>query len=408
MKKTFLIVADDFTGANDAGVQIAKYGIHTSVVLDEKGIKNDGNSYVLDTESRNIAGSDAYQKVKEQAEKIRDVPFDCIIKKVDSTIRGNIAEEIKALDEVYSPQLIIFAPAYPEIGRTTVAGRQMLHGIPIHETEISKDPIKPVYEDRLEQILKKQFSEPISVCQAEQLLDREDILTGRIWCCNISTEDDMKNVVHAVRKMNKRTLWVGSAGVVGALLNEMVSRKPILCVIGSISEMSRKQMTYCQSKGLDVVRIDMEKIIEGKAWRKWADETIDILKRGKDVIITTSFERADYERAVTAGEKKGISKEEVSSLTREILADFMIHVAREARLGGMFLTGGDTAIGFIKKSGAYGSVIEQEVATGVPLMKVRGGEFDSLPIITKAGAFGTENTIFHSIMKLKEKQKWDI
>ena len=51
----YLIVADDFTGANDTGVQLARRGYHTKVVLDSRGVISDDNlNYVLDTESRSL------------------------------------------------------------------------------------------------------------------------------------------------------------------------------------------------------------------------------------------------------------------------------------------------------------------------------------------------------------------
>ena len=53
------IVADDFTGSNDTGVQLTRRGFRTKVVLDPAGVLEDGLSYVLDTESRNIPNAEA-------------------------------------------------------------------------------------------------------------------------------------------------------------------------------------------------------------------------------------------------------------------------------------------------------------------------------------------------------------
>ena len=57
------IVADDFTGANDTGVQLTRRGFRTKVVLKPEGVADDGLSYVLDTESRNIPGEESREKV---------------------------------------------------------------------------------------------------------------------------------------------------------------------------------------------------------------------------------------------------------------------------------------------------------------------------------------------------------
>ena len=55
-------------------------------------------------------------------------------------MRGNIAMEIRAVDEAFHPELIVFAPALPALGRTTVDGVQRLHGVEICKTELSRDP----------------------------------------------------------------------------------------------------------------------------------------------------------------------------------------------------------------------------------------------------------------------------
>lgn len=43
----FVIIADDFTGANDTGVQLCKRGIPADVILDIDQIEDNGNSRLL-------------------------------------------------------------------------------------------------------------------------------------------------------------------------------------------------------------------------------------------------------------------------------------------------------------------------------------------------------------------------
>ena len=106
MEKRFLIVADDFTGANDTGVQLKRYGIPVEVLLDGKQSPGD-ISLVLDTESRALMAGAAGRKVKRMLEGVELSEFSFVIKKVDSTLRGNVAEEIAALDAVYQSELIV-------------------------------------------------------------------------------------------------------------------------------------------------------------------------------------------------------------------------------------------------------------------------------------------------------------
>ena len=59
----YFIIADDFTGSNDTGVQLSRRGVRTKVVLDPASVLDDGLSYVLDTESRNMPEHEAGEKL---------------------------------------------------------------------------------------------------------------------------------------------------------------------------------------------------------------------------------------------------------------------------------------------------------------------------------------------------------
>ena len=92
----YLIVADDFTGANDTGVQVKRRGIDVRVVFSGAQISG-GQSVVLDTESRGLGAEAAEAKVAAECAAVPFERFDFVMKKVDSTLRGNIGEETRAL-----------------------------------------------------------------------------------------------------------------------------------------------------------------------------------------------------------------------------------------------------------------------------------------------------------------------
>lgn len=139
MEERYLIIADDFTGANDTGVQLKRRGYPTEVLFAGKPVDSQ-NSIVIDTESRNALPGHAYEIVRHSLEQVDFGQFRYIIKKVDSTMRGNISQEIKAVDDVFHPELLVFAPALPALGRTTMDGVQCLRGVEICKTELSRTP----------------------------------------------------------------------------------------------------------------------------------------------------------------------------------------------------------------------------------------------------------------------------
>lgn len=92
MDNRYLIIADDFTGANDTGVQLRRRGFPTEVLFSGKPVCQD-KSVVIDTESRTVHPDHAYEIVSHALEQVDFSQFRHIIKKIDSTMRGNIAME---------------------------------------------------------------------------------------------------------------------------------------------------------------------------------------------------------------------------------------------------------------------------------------------------------------------------
>ena len=52
--------------------------------------------------------------------------------------------------------------------------------------------------------------------------------------------------------------------------------------------------------------------------------------------------------------------------------------------------------------GATGAEITFELTVGIPLMRLAGGRFDGLKVITKAGAFGSTEVLPMIMRKLGE------
>ena len=85
------------------------------------------------------------------------------------------------------------------------------------------------------------------------------------------------------------------------------------------------------------------------------------------------------------------------------MSELMEMVLARTQVSGLFLSGGDTAIGFLNRTKAEGSDILGEVSNGIPIMRINGGTLDGLKVITKAGGFGNEDAILYALRKLKEK-----
>ena len=399
------IVADDFTGANDTGVQLTRRGYRTKVVLKSEGVLDDGLSYVLDTESRNIPGEEARGKVAGLLAGLDLTGFDCVIKKVDSTLRGNIAEEIRETDRVFGSGLVIFMPALPTLGRTTRASVHRLNGVRIGMTELAHDPRKPVLQDNIAEILRSAYDEPVCALTLERLRGGEiDFSGARLWACDAETNEDMVKVVLAAKATGKRVLWVGTAAMADALLNADQPPLPSLAVIASVSEVARKQIHFAESKGLKIQTVDIADIIRGGDYSFYARRAVETLRTGVDlaVVSSASYDRAELDASLAAGAEQGMSRDEVAEFTGNAISDLAAQILDEVKVSGLFLSGGDTAIHFIDAVKATGAEIVFELTVGIPMMRLAGGRFDGLKVITKAGAFGSEEVLPNIMRKLGE------
>ena len=157
------IIADDLTGANDSALQFHLHGAGTQILLSEnvEGLNLKGTStWAISTESRNIAPKEAYDKIKYITQVMIDkFNPDYFFKKIDSTVRGNIAVETLGMLEILGWDAAIVIPAFPTEGRVTVGGYHLLKGVPIERTEMARDPYSPIEESHLPTLFTNQIGE---------------------------------------------------------------------------------------------------------------------------------------------------------------------------------------------------------------------------------------------------------
>jgi D-threonate/D-erythronate kinase len=403
--KRFLIIADDFTGAADTGVQLARRGCPVKVALCGIGSEA-GGSVVIDTETRGIAGGEAAEVMLEKLKGIDFSQYDCVVKKVDSTLRGNIVEEIKVVDQQYMSELCVFMPAFPDMQRTTAGGVQLLRGVRITETELARDPRKPVTEDNLLNILIAVYQENIAHIGLDVIADgRAELMECRAAVFDAITNEDMGRVVRAALGTGRRILWVGTAALVDSLLETEAKPAPALALVASVSETTARQVRYAAQYGVELVSVDACALLASGGAESFASRAAEVLGEGRDVMLVSSatIDRTELDRAFLVGETLGMSGAQVSAAVQEKMGALAVQVLSGVKVSGIFLSGGDTAVGFLSQAGVRGAAVTGEVAFGIPFMKLVGGSFDGMKAITKAGAFGQEDAVLYALRKLKEQ-----
>src|SRR5215217_5749816 len=249
------VIADDLTGAADTGVQFVHAGYRTAVFFRATEVlADDLDAVAFDTDSRAMPAGFAAKRVLDAARVARGARI--VYKKLDSTLRGNVAAELAAALGGARRERVVVAPAFPAAGRTTVGGIQRVHGMPVDETEMANDPNTPVSEAHVPGLLADAFSS-VGELGVEDLADLELVRkTLEDYECVVADAErdaDLKTLVRAVSDP-ATVLWAGSAGLALALGrvypgpcagDASVQRapvRPVLVVVGSLSGIAREQV----------------------------------------------------------------------------------------------------------------------------------------------------------------------
>jgi D-threonate/D-erythronate kinase len=420
-----VVIADDLTGANDTGVQFAKQGLKTLVLMSVPGspAELDEDVLVVDTQSRVLSQAEAYQKVTETALlfKNRD-QFQTIYKKIDSTLRGNLGTEIDAIMDACALELAIVAPAFPRNGRTTVGGFHFLGGAPLGATEIARDPLCPVSESHIPTLMAKQTKRTVGhvgiksvIAGTEGILEamRQFVAAGRkILVCDAWQEEHLKMIALATVRLARTVLWVGSAGLAEYVPMALglgaapADKKPVVVIAGSVSNVTRGQVAMLRQRtDLAYIEASPSAFLRPVTAQAETDRcyraALDAIRTGKDVVIVSGDTDEMVARTKAEGSSLGLSSRQTSEAVAAALGGLCRQIALSVPLGGLVLTGGDIARSCCSLLSASGISVVREVAPGIPAGVLKGGQCSGMKVVTKAGAFGAEDALCRAVDSLK-------
>ncbi|MDM5329565.1 four-carbon acid sugar kinase family protein [Neobacillus sp. CF12] len=429
------MIADDLTGANDSGVQLVKKGLRSSVIFDLHPLpadQSDIGTIIIDTDSRDKSKNKAYEAVLKASMFLKENGFSHIYKKVDSTLRGNLGVEIEAVTTVFEPDFCIIAPAFPRIGRTTKNGVHYLNGIPLSETEIAKDPKCPVLESSLCALLESQSSEKVGLVRTGELgLDLEIWRSelndwqekGVRWLVfDVETDEHLESIASNISQITKNVVWVGSAGLAEYLPEKLdlihsvpvqpvkLNNENILVVSGSLSSVTRVQISrLLEMNTMIATEVDpLTVFTEDYQWQKFKQSYINKLvstyQEGNNAVLFVDSSSENRNKTAEIGKRLGLTSSEVSNRISQGLGEIASEFLKKyIFVSGLVLTGGDTAKDVCRQIGASGLELLKEVEPGIPLGKL-AGEYE-LFAITKAGAFGNDQSLVNAVLNLKGEKE---
>lgn len=416
-----VVIADDFTGANDTGVQLAKKGARTEVMLNAGAkVSRRTDVLVINTESRAVDPQIARDSVRQALQPFfahaDDRPV--VYKKIDSTFRGNVGAEIDAAMRVSGAQLAVVAAAIPAAGRMTLRGQCLVKGVPLIDTEFASDPKTPILSSDIKTLIGLQSDLPVvgvaldairggGLAEALQQIGRQGP------CCAVmdsETDDDLALIAQAVGNLTIPYVLVGAAGLANALPSASYlapkQRLPVLVVAGSMSAITQRQIEFAErEKSIGMVEVEVETLLQSEdlaAIAPYVQAAIAVLADRQHCVLRTC--RSASERLAIDGlcRRYHYTRQQLGELIGLRLGQMTRQIIAHARIGGLFLTGGDIAMAVARALGADGYRIASEVTACVPCGTFVNSEIDDLPVITKAGGFGNESTLRDALYFIEE------
>lgn len=410
-----IILADDLTGAADTAACFAQAGLRTVVILSETGffLDNPVSSFdlsdppavalpetfnqasyevlSLSTNTRQATPGQAALRVRQAVDWLQEHgladPGAFFYKKIDSLLRGHPAVELAAMQAALSLDRALVAPAFPAQGRFTLAGRQVVG---------SGDTAQHI---DLRQVFGSPPTEPTGIhwlpldhaASAGPAGQAWNAADPGLYIADAASEDDLEALARGALAQGIR-LACGSAGLARALqrvaftpesrapanrparsrLGRRTGR-PVLVVAGSRAPALLRQVEAARRSGIRVVTPGPS-FLEGAPFHteELASALAETLRRGQPAILTTAgLPLSPLGDTVIAGRLAGVASS----------------VVKAGLVGGLLLTGGDTAAAVCQRLGAHLIELTGEPLPGIAAGALLDGPHSGLPVITKAGAF---------------------
>jgi len=340
----FSLIADDLTGACDAGVQFVKRGLRTTVWLSEEFARVEpGAVAAITTNTRRLPTVEARAKTTAACRMLSGLGARVVYAKIDSTFHGHPGVQITAVMEACDFTLALVCPAFPEMGRTVKDGWLNVSGAgqSVHlASHLRGQGAERVYE-----------------------LSQPDLEALRSLASSGSTlvvldADSTANLaaIAAAWRCTPASLPAGSAGLAAE----------VAALLAAESQPGGAQVSVAASGSGPVM-----------------------------LFVGSTNPVTDQQVRRLTGEDRPsgpIRLIRLDSQFSDPLPDLQSLHPR-----GLVLTGGDTALQVLRSAGVSGIQLRQEILPGIPWGTLLGGPLDGMPVVTKAGGFGPPDALVRAV-----------
>jgi D-threonate/D-erythronate kinase len=403
-----LIMADDFTGALDSGVQFSNYGVNTVVTSDlefEFGETTDQiEVLVFNTETRYLNKREAYEVIKKIALKAKEENIPYIFKKVDSALRGNVASELRALSDVFEDVLIPFIPAYPEQNRFSCQGILLIDSIPVNESVFGQDPYEPVTESHIPSLLLREADLKTYITKKYEIPPKEE----RILLIESHSDEEMLSQGNELLMNDALKLTVGCAGFAKALANIIYKKRdttqnamklPLLIVSGSVNPVTKKQIVFAEMNGYDRISLTLEQLWDKQYWDTVkGQENIHQYLKIEHPFMFETFGNVSTDQVYQLPDQGNELRFRIGQSLGYLVKNLMSNGIKRTIL----FTGGDTLYQSMRVLGITEIKPLKELFPGIVLGNIDFKD-EKHYVITKSGGFGDEDLFIKLNALIKDK-----
>lgn len=357
-----VVIADDFTGAAELGGIGLRYNLKVEVNT-EVNLLSSADLLIIATDTRSMTKEEAIRETERVTDAVIQLKPALLFKKVDSVLRGYIAEELSVIIQKLNTPKALLVPANPHLGRTIVAGNYLINSAPLHTSSFANDPEFPISTSSVVDLLS---NKGIAVTHQKHTdaLNNEGIIIG-----DTTNADDLNAWAEMV---SANMVAAGAAGFFTALLDKIIpvdkfSKQlmqrafigPMLIISGTAFKNSQNALRKLKNSGQPVsympVAIVLSDAFDERNYRKWCLEIEGyILTFGKAII------------AIDPLDTKGMTNQ--AKALREKTARVVKMVFDQTHINELLIEGGSTASAIFKHLGISKLYPVDELAPGVVRM----------------------------------------
>lgn len=417
------VIADDFTGASDIGVTLAKGlpqegGLKTALYIGvpEQSADPSIGAGVIALKSRSLPADEAIAQSLHACDWLRAQGCQQILFKYcstfDSTAQGNIGPVAEALASHLDTAGVVVCPSFPAMKRTLYQGHLFVADQLLNASGMENHPLTPMKDPDIRRVLAEQSQRDTgfiswqvvqqgSEAIRQQLQDFADQARCLVVTDAIS-DDDLLLIAGACADA---PLVTGASAIARGLPHNFIQRGEAqgetapefnvkgdgVILVGSCSRTTLKQIHYHQQQGA-VLALDVEQIIHQQI-----DQTA-LLKFVADhqqqgPLIYTS---GDAQQVSALQQQYG--REKVSQAIEQFFAGLASQLV-EAGVRRLVVGGGETSGAIVSGLKLDSVVIGAEISTGVPALLAERGEL-TLGLALKSGNFGEEDFFSRALKTL--------